>query len=347
MPIEKKNPLWDLLDDKEHIEIFEKRIIPDYLTGLPVLENPKAIFLAGQPGAGKGGMGARALKDMGAETDDGGKPKKVCVVIDPDELRPYHPRYQEHQLEDGETAATRVHGDASEWSKNLLKEAAKRKHNVVVDGTLGDVESAKKKLKNFGDDYDIQIYAVAVKKDLSEEGVRARYERAAAQKRMLYLEADAAEQAGDEIGAHMIREYADSIIPRNVEQDKQDEAFDGLERTIQTLTDEIRDGSMQKIHNIKVFDRGGNTIADLSEGGNPYEALVEKRQAPLSEHEAESYNASCAQTLEWMRERVADLRSTGDEKDSKKADELENHCEQMVQHRGEAFRIWLRTLDNL
>ena len=199
----------------------------------------------------------------------------------------------------------------------------------------------------FGDDYDIQVYAVAVKKDLSEEGVRARYERAAAQKRMLYSEANAAEQAGDEIGAHMIREYADSIIPRNVEQNKQDEAFDGLEQTIQTLTDEINDGSMLKIHNIKVFDRGGNTIADLSKGGNPYEALVEKRQAPLSEHEAESYNASCAQTLEWMRERVADLRSTGDEKDSNKADELENHCEQMVQHRSEAFRIWLRTLDNL
>lgn len=69
------------LDKEEHARILAEKIIPD--SGLEEAishEKPKAVILAGQPGAGKGGLARRAEFEF---SDD-------VVKIDPDELRRYH-----------------------------------------------------------------------------------------------------------------------------------------------------------------------------------------------------------------------------------------------------------------
>lgn len=74
------------LDAAKHNEILQKKILasPEYAN--PTSHHtPKAIILAGQPGAGKGGLAETARNEL----------KHDVVTVDPDELRRYHPQVEE------------------------------------------------------------------------------------------------------------------------------------------------------------------------------------------------------------------------------------------------------------
>jgi predicted ABC-type ATPase len=103
-------------------------------------EQPRAIVLAGQPGAGKGRITDQAKAELDRE---GG-----AVVIDPDKLREYHqrdgePDYAAMAREDYRNAATRVHPDASQMSKDLRADAIAEQRNLIIDGTLNDPDKAE------------------------------------------------------------------------------------------------------------------------------------------------------------------------------------------------------------
>ncbi|MFT4975152.1 MAG: putative ABC-type ATPase [Myxococcota bacterium] len=318
----------DVLEKSEHQQIFADVIVPHYLAHLKPQTSPKAIFLAGQPGAGKGGMGRNASQELGD-----------CVVVDPDELRPFHPRYSQYQQEDPDNAASQVHPDASAWAKELIKESIKRKVNVIVDGTLASPDSAIKKIGQFKDgDYAVEIHAIAVKKEISKEGVRARYERAAAEKRDLLAQAEEAKGKGEMEEYARLKEQSDAIIPRNVPDDIQDHAYDGMMASIDRIQ---KEGLVDRM---AVFERGNGLLADTADGGDPLAALVKKRTDPMTIPEAEQYKGSTTQTLDWMRGRVEDFRTQGRDDE---ADELDEQCEVMLSIRAKAFQDWMAMLDAL
>ncbi|MFZ5657084.1 MAG: zeta toxin family protein [Pseudomonadota bacterium] len=67
---------------EEHVRIFDERVLEDsQLNSRTSFERPRAVILAGQPGAGKGNLVAVARNDM----------RKDVVVVDPDALRDCHP----------------------------------------------------------------------------------------------------------------------------------------------------------------------------------------------------------------------------------------------------------------
>ncbi len=278
-------PKPDVLEKKEHARIFETIIAPHYLAKLKPQRDPRAIFLAGQPGAGKGGMGQNAKQQLGD-----------CVIVDLDELRPFHPRYAEYQLSDPDNAASMVHPDASAWAKELIKKAIESRLNIIVDGTLANPESAVSKIEQFKEGgYKVEVHAIAVKKEISAEGVRARYERAAADKRKLLADADEAEEGGDLETAEQLRKKAATIIPRNVPDDIQTQAYDGMMESIKLIQER------GLVDRMAVFERGNGKLADTAEGGDPLAALVKKREDPMTTQEAEQYKDSTRQTLDWMR----------------------------------------------
>ena len=169
------------LDLPKHKKIFEDEIVRDRCPKLDKEEiqqpiesdrdpRPKAIIIAGQPGSGKGGLTGVARKEFEGEGH---------VEIDTDELRGYHPKYPELQKEDLRTAAGHVQKDAGEWADDLREKAMSERRNLIIDGTLKSPDSALRmcqELKDAG--YEVEIRVMAVRDDVSKQGIYGRYEDA-------------------------------------------------------------------------------------------------------------------------------------------------------------------------
>ncbi|EGD17140.1 zeta toxin family protein, partial [Xanthomonas hortorum] len=160
--------IQDPLDLGQHEDIFRKQILADLnFEGLSSYESPRAIILAGQPGAGKGSLARAASSDLHGDS----------IKIDPDELRRYHPRIDEFRHENPFSWSSRTHSDASQWADELLAEATYSKKNIIFDTTLANGEWASKTLiKGLQDNgYEVEVRAVASPKLESEHGVDSRF----------------------------------------------------------------------------------------------------------------------------------------------------------------------------
>jgi predicted ABC-type ATPase len=210
----------DRLDPKLHSAI-QKRISRLYLDH-PSHRHPKAILLAGQPGAGKTFSREEAVKTL----------KKDAVVIDTDELRKFHPRYVSHSYDDPKTSASKVHYDASLWAKELWALAMDGRKNLIVDGTLSNPERAEKLCRELKDrGYDVEVRALAVNREVSWKRVTERYEKA--------LKA---------------KESGGNIVPRWVGKDIHDKAYEGMPKSVAGIE---KDGLADRI---KISDEYGKLL---------------------------------------------------------------------------------------
>jgi Zeta toxin len=155
------------LDKETHARILSEKVIPNSgLNDVLSHEKPKAIILAGQPGAGKGGLARTAKFEFSGDV----------VKIDPDELRDAHPRLKEFQKVHPYTWADDTHADASQWAKELRAAAVDGRKNIIIDTTLGNGNSAVDTIKELqGKGYDVEIRAVAAHRLESELGVNGRF----------------------------------------------------------------------------------------------------------------------------------------------------------------------------
>lgn len=158
-----------LLSQSKHEQILREEIIPDSTVGISPDERPKAIILAGQPGAGKSGLAHDAIQALEFKTNH--------VRVDIDELRIAHPDYENLRLTQPKIAANEVQKDASLWGKELTKHCIENRYNLVVDGTLGNAKNADMLVSLLKEkDYQIEIHAMAIDKSRSDQGIYARYE---------------------------------------------------------------------------------------------------------------------------------------------------------------------------
>jgi predicted ABC-type ATPase len=140
------------LDSAIHDEILKKKILsaPEFVNATQQ-SRPKAIVLAGQPGAGKGGLADAAKNEL----------RKDVVTIDPDELRDAHPRVNEFRNAKPYTWADDTHTDASQWAKELRAAAVDGKKNIIIDTTLGNGNSAVDMIKELqAKGYEVEVRAV-------------------------------------------------------------------------------------------------------------------------------------------------------------------------------------------
>jgi predicted ABC-type ATPase len=152
-----------------HQDIFQKKILSDYdLESRTSQANPKAIILAGQPGAGKGGLVSAARNEL----------LKDVVVIDPDALREYHPNIKQLQSEHPYTWSGDTHADASQWAQELRTAAIDGKKNIIIDTTLGSGKNAVEMIKDLqARGYEVEVRAIATHRLESELGVDERFTR--------------------------------------------------------------------------------------------------------------------------------------------------------------------------
>ena len=205
------------------------------------------------------------------DRDSGG-----VVIVDPDDLRPYHPRYAEHAEKDARTASTKVHHDASLWAKELRQAAIDKKMNLIVDGTLSDRWKAAALCKDLNKNgYNVEVHALAVDKKTSLESVEKRFN--VAMKR---------------------RAAGGPEIPRYVPREVHDEAYKGMPLSLEA----IEKGKLAD--RVEVADRGGNVLyrsdkyRTYSEKENAKAAVEKGREAMSLEKNATSRSVAPNRTVQ-------------------------------------------------
>jgi len=220
-----KKDNFDRLSLEEHNEIRDE-IISLTLNDEVRQGKPVAIILAGQPGSGKSGATDAATMAL---KEEGRRP----VIIDPDDLRIFHPRYETHAFEDPLTAADKVHPDASLWAYEVTSEAINRRNDMIIDGTLASPEGASeltKKLKKNG--YHVEVHALTVKPEMSWLGVNKRFEKIC--------------ESG-------------TGVPRWVPPEIHDKAVVGMPESLERLEKE------SQIDKVMVFDRDNEVFYDSTD----------------------------------------------------------------------------------
>ena len=213
----------DLMSDAEYAAA-QRAMARDYLDGKAPQENPALLYVTGLPGAGKSTFTA-AARAKKPELQD-------AVHINFDDLRVYHPRYQEHVKQDAVNAAARIDMAVERMIGWLTEEAATRKLGVILDDAAMGQEITRLVLSPFKENaYDISAVVIAVPSIVARQSVHLRFEENFA----------AAKQGQD-------------VIPRWVNKDEQDAAPAALVETVETLEAD------QTARRMVVVDRQNNLL---------------------------------------------------------------------------------------
>jgi len=234
-------------------KIYETRVAPRLFRGAESVEQPTAIVLGGQPGSGKTPMQNHATREFAGS---GG-----MVKIIGDDLRAYLPHYKSLQRADDKTAAFYTDRDSGRLVEKAIAEAAQRRVNVLVEGTMRNPETVAATLQQFRDaGFRTDARALAVSPEMSSLGVLQRY---AAQK----------ESRG---------------IGRMTTTEAHQNALRGMLDTL----DRIQDGRLAD--RLTIYRRGGEVVHSFDLTGPARAAeprareLVEReRNRPLSPQEAQ------------------------------------------------------------
>ena len=213
----------DLMSDAEYAAAYQA-MARDYLEGKAPQEKPALLYVTGLPGAGKSTF-TEAAKTKKPELAE-------AVHINFDDLRVYHPRYEEHVKKDPVNAAARIDKAVEGLIGWLGEEAAARKLNVILDDAAMGQEMTHMILSPFRDNgYDVSAVVVAVPSIVARQSVHLRFE-----------ENFAAAKQGQ------------NVTPRWVNKDEQDHAPAALVETVETLEED------QIARRLVVVDRQNNLL---------------------------------------------------------------------------------------
>ncbi|WP_445979071.1 zeta toxin family protein [Stenotrophomonas muris] len=157
---------WSLAP-QAHAQVFAEKVLPHSgLDGTTPQQHPKAIVLAGQPGAGKSGVAGAAIRELAGD----------AIPIDPDALREMHRDAPQLVQQHPYTWSGHTHSDASQWAKELRSLAVEGHRNLILDTTLGNGDAAVNLIKNLqAKGYEVEIRGVVAHRLESELGVDRRF----------------------------------------------------------------------------------------------------------------------------------------------------------------------------
>jgi hypothetical protein len=132
------NPYRLSQDNNERI--FKVAIEPTEFKHLVRQNKPTAIFVGGQPGAGKTGLQDVIIPQSGL-TD--------IVIINGDDLRSYHPNNDELLMADDTVAASFTDADVGQWIEQAIDLVVSAEANSLVEGTLRNPVTTITSANNF------------------------------------------------------------------------------------------------------------------------------------------------------------------------------------------------------
>jgi len=164
---------------KDDFNVLSDQIFATDSTYCYPKEHPTAIYIGGQPGAGK------SILSMAVKKAD---PNYMEIAMD--NYRTYHPNYEaieecvKRHWEDrkwlendtpGNDIAHFTHNFSGEMIDNIIEKATDKKYDVVIEWNLKDPKEplqSMKELKEKG--YNIHVWNLAVSNDISKDAYKMR-----------------------------------------------------------------------------------------------------------------------------------------------------------------------------
>ncbi|WP_346177233.1 zeta toxin family protein [Streptomyces cuspidosporus] len=155
------------LSAQEHRWIFDELIVPSYLSGITAQEEPVAVYVMGQPGAGKtrtARLVQRALR--------GRRPTRIVG----EDFKVSHPDYLRLLEETPRTAGARIRADYQAWQDQAEAYVRDRRGDMVIEiapGSAGQFLSSAAASRQAG--YRVELVVLGVRAADSRQGTAARY----------------------------------------------------------------------------------------------------------------------------------------------------------------------------
>ena len=156
------------LSAEDNDRIFHEEIVPLFLAPATAQRDPVAVFLGGQTGAGK----SRTSDLLHAALQERGTP----VVVDLDQLKPFHPRYAELMRQDDSTAGAYTSIDGRAWMAKLMAHAAAARVDVLMESAMRGPSEFLEPVQLYHEaGYRVGVAILAVPAAQSRLGVLDRY----------------------------------------------------------------------------------------------------------------------------------------------------------------------------
>ncbi|MFZ3573737.1 zeta toxin family protein [Streptomyces sp. BH097] len=155
------------LSAEEHGWIFENLIVPGHGDRAQAQEQPVAVYVVGQPGAGKTAatqMVRRAMR------------MRRAVWLTGDHFKSAHPDYGELLRSEPRTAGERIRADYKAWQAKAEAYVRERRGDMVIEmapGSVGQFTASADACRQAG--YRIELVVLAVRLSDSRQGTAARY----------------------------------------------------------------------------------------------------------------------------------------------------------------------------
>ncbi|WP_331718909.1 zeta toxin family protein (plasmid) [Streptomyces virginiae] len=184
------------LSAEEHRWIFDELIAPSYLSGIVPREEPRAVYVLGQPGAGKS-MTARMVRRAM-------RPGTTHLVGD--DFKVSHPDYLRLLQEDPRNAGAAVRADYRAWFAEAEEYVRRQRGDALVEGAPGSIPEFLASAEPFHRaGYPVELVVLAVREADSRLATALRYARA----QKLGINGRFTSRAGHDQCFHALTEIAD------------------------------------------------------------------------------------------------------------------------------------------
>ena len=157
------------ISERELRRLYDRCVAPDLLAGVEAAEQPVAMIVAGQPGAGVT-YAAVPLRKQLIHTAG------TAVHVSMERLRTYHPIWAAGG-DIAPSAAARIASDCTSWFTRLVEEVQHKRLNLVAEVETVNARAVPKlasELRHNG--YVVQAVFVATSREESRLAMMARYE---------------------------------------------------------------------------------------------------------------------------------------------------------------------------
>ncbi|MEV7518641.1 zeta toxin family protein [Streptomyces diastaticus] len=156
------------LSAAEHRWIFDELIVPSHLSGIVTREAPRAVYVLGQPGAGKTATARMVRRAL---------PGAVRLVGD--DFKAAHPDYFDLLRDDPRGAGAAIRADYRAWFTEAEAYVRARRGDVVIEAAPGSREEFLASARPFAaGGYQIELVVLAVRAPDSRLATALRYARA-------------------------------------------------------------------------------------------------------------------------------------------------------------------------